>query len=383
MEKRTIDVIAVDGSSALIESKENPISTVRALPSPRSGRQGAGGPRSAHGKQISAQNSIRHGILSRAPIVGDETIEEWELHLAGVHQSLRPENHLEEVLVHQLAQNRWVRARLDRWSTEVTQHQFELATAWSPEERTAAHAILPQDEALWSDHDAQSILEGLEALGESDAANSIESGVARGIVFALEVSTSRHTRGDFRCGDLPGGDPGDGEVTVARMLQCVQEVADARKTTIDIVLRGARALKRMLRRCSRPSGATKSNDGRPYESRWPTCWMMPMRQRTCATQQSSNGSSTGPSSNSRRCNWQGGVRSHLPFDWRSTKSVDLRPSSSKYPKLRNELKGPSEARTPPTWALWRPPSLTCGDPRHGPPCPLARAFREHPKRACS
>src|SRR5271167_4244130 len=94
---------------------EVPVAFVSAIEVAAPNQKRGGGPKTAQGKQIASRNSTRHGILARTPIVGDETIEDWETHLAGFRQSLQPVGHVEEVLVHQLAQNRWIKARQDRW----------------------------------------------------------------------------------------------------------------------------------------------------------------------------------------------------------------------------------------------------------------------------
>lgn len=220
-----------------------PVAVVSAMEVAATRKKRSGGPKTAKGKQIASRNSTRHGILALTPTVGDETIEHWETHLAGFRQSFQPVGHVEEVLVHQLAQNRWMRARQDRWKNETIRHQIDLATCWSPEEDERAREALPQDEALWVDYDAQAVLEALEALAGPAEVHAVEPPVAAGVVLALELSASRHsdTGHPWHCG-LEGG-PIDGDETQAlvQLEKYIEEAVAHRSVSRAVVLADARA----------------------------------------------------------------------------------------------------------------------------------------------
>ncbi len=114
-------------SSEGIPRVEGPTDDAGAVVSPLGAGSGkrkrSGGPRTAEGKQIASLNAKKHGALARNPVVGDERLEDWEAHLAGMQQSLEPVGYLEESLVHKLALNRWQRFRLDRWHDDLVLHQ--------------------------------------------------------------------------------------------------------------------------------------------------------------------------------------------------------------------------------------------------------------------
>jgi hypothetical protein len=78
-----------------------------------------GGPATQEGKEVVKWNATRHGIRSPAPVVpGVEKAEDWELHLAGILESLSPEGHLETVLAERVALLSWRLHRVIRYETE-------------------------------------------------------------------------------------------------------------------------------------------------------------------------------------------------------------------------------------------------------------------------
>jgi hypothetical protein len=77
----------------------------------------AGGPRTLAGKQMISQNAITHGILSPAPLLASESKNDWIALVAGVRESLSPQNTLELSEVDEYASLLWRERRLTRYET--------------------------------------------------------------------------------------------------------------------------------------------------------------------------------------------------------------------------------------------------------------------------
>ena len=88
------------------------------------GQGKGGGPKTAAGKAALARNSIKHGIMSNAPVVdGFETMHDWEQHLNGIVDSFAPQSALEEDLASRLATILWRLNRVTRYETaSITLH---------------------------------------------------------------------------------------------------------------------------------------------------------------------------------------------------------------------------------------------------------------------
>ena len=157
-------------------------------------RMKKGGPRTAKGKEISSRNATSHGILSESPTVGDERLEDWEAHLAGMQQALQPVGQLEAALVLQIARNRWQRSRLDRWNTEMVQNQIDGAAFQSRDALDLAHDCLPEDEAVWSHYDAEAVLAVLESMSRGSDISEVDPEVGAGVLLALEIAFKQYGR---------------------------------------------------------------------------------------------------------------------------------------------------------------------------------------------
>lgn len=78
------------------------------------------GPKSAAGKAKVSRNAIKHGMSANAPCVdGLEDEHEWELHLAGYRESLRPEGYAEQEFADRIASLAWRLRRVVRHETEI------------------------------------------------------------------------------------------------------------------------------------------------------------------------------------------------------------------------------------------------------------------------
>jgi hypothetical protein len=174
------------------------------------------------GKAASAKNSTRHGILSQSPIVGDEVPEAWEAHLAGMRESWQPSGHFEEVLTHQAALNRWKRARLERWSTGIIQHQIELVGSPSRDDMELAIEGLPDDERFWLGVDVDEVLRTLDSLAQRDDHRPVAPGLARGVSLALQAISGIDVDGSS-AGVVSV--PADDHVPIAQLRQWIDQVA--------------------------------------------------------------------------------------------------------------------------------------------------------------
>lgn len=73
------------------------------------------GPNTDAGRARSALNAIHHGLRAESPIlVGLETADEWEKHVAAVFGSFQPTTYLETLLVERIAAQSWRLRRVAR-----------------------------------------------------------------------------------------------------------------------------------------------------------------------------------------------------------------------------------------------------------------------------
>jgi len=72
----------------------------------------AGGPRTIEGKKRSRRNSTKHGIFSDIALLDGESSAKYNSLWNGLREAFQPIGKLEEILVEDLAINRWKRRRL-------------------------------------------------------------------------------------------------------------------------------------------------------------------------------------------------------------------------------------------------------------------------------
>ena len=84
-----------------------------AISSPNPARK-ATGPRTPQGKQRSSQNSLKHGVFSRAVLLKGESARELRALRAGLFEDFHPCGATEELLVDKLVELEWRRRRLLR-----------------------------------------------------------------------------------------------------------------------------------------------------------------------------------------------------------------------------------------------------------------------------
>jgi hypothetical protein len=74
--------------------------------------RGASGPRSQAGKKRSSRNSLKHGIFSYATVLQGEDRKQYNSLIENLRNDLKPQGTFQEVLVEQLALNKWRLRRL-------------------------------------------------------------------------------------------------------------------------------------------------------------------------------------------------------------------------------------------------------------------------------
>ncbi len=85
------------------------------------------GPKSETGRQAVRLNATRHGALSPTVVLPNvEREEDWDAHLAGMIQSLRPAGFFETHLVERIASSLWRLQRLLRYERDLVVDKQEM-----------------------------------------------------------------------------------------------------------------------------------------------------------------------------------------------------------------------------------------------------------------
>jgi len=77
------------------------------------------GPKSSKGKVIACENSIKHGLLSKALLIRNEKAEDLESFRRGIYKALSPCGALEELLTEKIINAAWRLQRLTIAECEV------------------------------------------------------------------------------------------------------------------------------------------------------------------------------------------------------------------------------------------------------------------------
>ena len=108
------------------------------------------GPISQRGKAVSSRNAWKHGILSFAIVINEaEDPAEWEAHLDGMFESLKPEGHLESMLTERIAISLWKMRRVDYFQSITTASYMgrayaDVRTAEAFSQGTIGKGIFPE-----------------------------------------------------------------------------------------------------------------------------------------------------------------------------------------------------------------------------------------------
>lgn len=82
------------------------------------------GPKTMEGKATSARNATKHGALATVPVLPCEEATEWEAHLDGISEALKPVGYHEELLTFRYALQLWRLRRIVRYEVEHSQKFF-------------------------------------------------------------------------------------------------------------------------------------------------------------------------------------------------------------------------------------------------------------------
>ena len=106
----------------------------RGRPKKQSRRGKGGGPKTKAGKAAVSRNAVKHGIMSKSPVIaGMEHEEEWQVHRAATVKSLEPVGHLETVLAERIAFSFWRFLRVARYEAAVTAKGVEFEGVDTPD----------------------------------------------------------------------------------------------------------------------------------------------------------------------------------------------------------------------------------------------------------
>ena len=88
------------------------MATEKQIKANRANARRSTGPKSAEGKAKSAQNAIKHGLLSQSLLVGDESEADFDVLIQGLIDSHQPQDLAEALLVEKMAIALWKMRRL-------------------------------------------------------------------------------------------------------------------------------------------------------------------------------------------------------------------------------------------------------------------------------
>jgi hypothetical protein len=82
-------------------------------------KTGPTGPRTSEGKAVASRNALKHGLLSRVPILPDEDEEVFLAFRARLHDTLCPQGEFEFFLVERVVVAAWRLRRLERVAADI------------------------------------------------------------------------------------------------------------------------------------------------------------------------------------------------------------------------------------------------------------------------
>lgn len=107
------------------------MATEKKIKENRKNSQKSTGPKTNKGKEISSQNSIKHGLLSKTLVIKGESSNSYEVFRNGVYDDLQPMTAMETLLVEKIVNYAWRLRRAvqaetvllenglnDKWSTK-------------------------------------------------------------------------------------------------------------------------------------------------------------------------------------------------------------------------------------------------------------------------
>jgi hypothetical protein len=133
-------------------------------------------------------NALRHGLLSKNPVIPGESVEEYRAHYEGLKQSYRPVGYLENLRVKRIAGYEWKLMEIDQYELGLIANQFEeiesLGVTVTPEE-------LAGDQLEWVNTSPSMAIEVLTALFDGHPDLTIAVAAVAAIVAALKRTVRR------------------------------------------------------------------------------------------------------------------------------------------------------------------------------------------------
>ena len=105
------------------------MTTKKQLQANRNNAKLSTGPKTDEGKQICAQNPLKHGLRSKHPVIPGEDPVEYQHKLDQLRADIRPINSLEDDLVEQIADTSWRLKRLARFEAAIERDHIEEAAS--------------------------------------------------------------------------------------------------------------------------------------------------------------------------------------------------------------------------------------------------------------
>jgi hypothetical protein len=180
------------GSPKSVSSKQQPNNNARSLEkrlaANRRNALKSTGPKTSDGKARSAQNALKHGMLSDSPVIpGLESQEAWEEHREGILESLKPVGYLETLFATRIATASWKMGRSVRYQAEVAESTVSATELDLAGRITNTDLFLPQETVnnRQTIENESKIVELLTTLPTLDDNLRLDKGVAALTMWAL------------------------------------------------------------------------------------------------------------------------------------------------------------------------------------------------------
>ena len=208
------DVLSNDGTmlhAGSEKKRKRAIATRRQVAANRANAALSTGPRTLEGKEITARNAIRHGLMSRSKLLPGDDPSEYEAFADAMKMTWAPQGRQEQELVHQIIDATWRLRRIremkagavqslmreevdpttfaDLWN-QVTDNLNRYAAA---EERTLYHRAIPTLERL-QDRRRNSSMAAQLLLAQDQHRTLRELCEKRGLIKLTEVANTKPDR---------------------------------------------------------------------------------------------------------------------------------------------------------------------------------------------
>ncbi len=191
----------------------------------RKSRQGqGGGPKSTLGKRKSSMSATKHGVYSVNPVIGGETVEDWDEHRNGIRESFMPQSYGDEVICENIALNRWKRKREELWYAKKIGLQVDSADDFPREAIDPKMMDVPDDEKAWWHSDPAAAFQVAQSLTEGDLETDLDPYKVMDFAHAFERCAG-HALPAFWLDGAEGHELPAFKITAKQLLDVVQEDA--------------------------------------------------------------------------------------------------------------------------------------------------------------